>query len=183
MELMRLPAPLGGTSIDNPVADSRQKYAGADSVKCTVNLTQQFVESGDDLVGSIEWDYKEKGAVRQHHQASLKLKGDELQKHLPEAQECAMAQSREKGESRTLTTIAVAEYGFFFDFKADFHYHIHLRYCWPLDNMPSSCPCEELYIVENAQICKMSGFIHMRHDDTTDFLASSMKEVHNDVEV
>ena len=91
MKLMRLPACFGGMSLDDPVVDSRQKYA--DSVKCTVNLTQQIVESGDDLVGSIERDYKEKVAVRQHHQASLKLKADELQKHLPEAQQCALAQA------------------------------------------------------------------------------------------
>ena len=37
--------------------------------------------------------------------------------------------------------------------------------------------------MDHAQICKVSGFIHMRHNDPTDFLASCMKEVHNDVEV
>ena len=35
----------------------------------------------------------------------------------------------------------------------------------------------------HAQICKLSGFIHMRHDEVTNFLASCMKEIHNDVEV
>ena len=107
---------------------------------------------GDDLVGSIEGDYKEKVAVRQHHQALLKLKADELQKHLLEAQQRAMAQAREKGGSSTLTTIPVAEYGFSFDSKADFHDHIHLCYCWPLDNMPSSCPCGEQYTVDHADL-------------------------------
>ena len=93
-----------------------------------------------------------------------------------------MAQAREKGGSNTLTTIPVAEHGFF-DVKANFHDHIHLRYCWPLDNLPSICPCGERFTVDNAQICNLSGFIHMRHDDPTDFLASCMKEIHNDVEV
>ena len=32
--------------------------------------------------------------------------------------------------------------------------------------------------MDHAQICKLSGFIHMRHDDPTVFLASCMKEVH-----
>ena len=32
-------------------------------------------------------------------------------------------------------------------------------------------------------ICKLSGFIHMCHDDPTNFLASCMKEIHNDDEV
>ena len=39
------------------------------------------------------------------------------------------------------------------------------------------------FTVHHAQICKLAGFIHMRHDDTTDFLAKRMREVHNDVEV
>ena len=93
-----------------------------------------------------------------------------------------MALAREKGGSSTLNTIPVAEHGFFFDAKADFHDHINLRYCWPLENLPTTCPCGESYTVDYSQICKLSGFIHMRHDDTTNFLASCMKEIHNNVE-
>ena len=106
----------------------------------------------------------------------------DLQRRLPEPQQRAMALAREKGGSSTLNTIPVAEHGFFFDAKADFHDHINLRYCWPLENLPTTCPCGESYTVDHSQICKLSGFIHMRHDDTTNFLASCMKEIHNDVE-
>ena len=178
---MRLPARFGGMSFDDPVADSTRKHD--DSIQCTANLTQQILENGNDLMQSIELDRKRKVAVRQHHEAALKEKADDLQKHLPEAQQRAMAQAREEGGSSTLTTIPVAEHGYFFDVKADFHDHIHLRYCWPLDNLPSICPCGERFTVDHAQICKLSGFIHMRHDDPTVFLASCMKEVHNNVEV
>ena len=181
LELMRLPARFGGMSFDDPVVDSGCKHA--DSIECTANLTQQILENGADLMQSIELDCKRKAAVRQRHEVALKEKADDLQRRLPEAQQCAMAQSREKGGSSTLTTIPVAEHGFFFDAKADFHDHVHLRYCWPLDNLPSFCPCGERFTVDHAQICKVSGFIHMRHNDPTDFLASCMKEVYNDVEV
>ena len=105
-----------------------------------------------------------------------------MQRRLPEAQQRAMALARERGGSSVLNIIPVAEHGFFFNAKADFHDHIHLRYCWPLENLPSICPCGERFTVDHAQICKLSGFIHMQHDDTTDFLASCMKEIH-DVEV
>ena len=178
---MRLPARFGGMSFDDPVVDSGCKHA--DSIECTANLTQQILENGADLMQSIELDCRRRAAVRQHHEASLKVKADDLQRRLPEAQQRAMAQAREKGGSSTLATIPVAEHGFFFDAKADFHDHVHLRYCWPLDNLPSFCPCGERFTVDHAQICKLSGFIHMRHNDPTDFLASCMKEVYNDVEV
>ena len=52
----------------------------------------------------------------------------------------------------------------------------------PLDNLPPFCPCAEWFTVDYAQICKLSGFIHMCHDDPTHFLVTCMKEVHNDVE-
>ena len=181
LELMRLPARFGGMSFDDPVVDSGCKHAN--SIECTANLTQQILENGADLMQSIELDCKRKAAGRQRHEAALKEKADDLQRRLPEAQQCAMAQSREKGGSSTLTTIPVAEHGFFFDAKADFHDHVHLRYCWPLDNLSSFCPCGERFTVDHAQICKVSGFIHMCHNDPTDFLASCMKEVYNDVEV
>ena len=68
-------------------------------------------------------------AVRQRHDILYKIKADDLQRRLPEPQQRAMALAREKGGSSTLNTIPVAEHGFFFDAKADFHDHINLRYC------------------------------------------------------
>ena len=49
---------------------------------------------------------------------------------------------------------------------------------------PDSCPCGKPYSVDHAQICKLGGFIHRRHDDTVDLLAHRMKQGgYNDVEV
>ena len=108
---------------------------------------------------------------------------DAVQALLPDQLRHAMMVAREKGASSTLTTIPVAEHEFFFDVKSDFHDHVHLRYCWPIDNLPSVCAFGARFTVHRVQICKLVGFIHMRHDDTTDFLAKCMREVHNDVEV
>ena len=60
--------------------------------------------------------------------------------------------------------MTIAEHGFYFHVKSDFHDHIRLRYCWPLDNLPVSCPCGARFNVDHAQICKLSGFIHVRHN-------------------
>ena len=181
MELMRLPARFGGMAFDDPVVDSGRNHA--DSIQCTTNLSQQIMDNGNDLMESIDLDSKMKAIVRQRHEAVLKIKAVDLQRLLPEDLKRAMAQAREKGGSSTLTTLPVAEHGFFFNVKSDFHDHIHLRYCWPLDNLPSICPCGDRYTVDHAQICKLSGFIHMRHDDPTNFLASCMKEIYNDVKI
>ena len=122
-------------------------------------------------------------AIKRRHRTTLKAKADDLQSRLPEPQRRAVELAREKGGSSTLTTFPISEHGFFFEVKSDFHDHVHLRYCWPLANLPPTCPCGSRFTVDHAQICKLSGFIHMRHDDPTRFLAKCMKEVHNDVEL
>ena len=140
-------------------------------------------EPDDDVMWSIEQDTAQKAAVQQRNRAGATTRANDIQARLPPLQQRAMSLAREKGGSSTLTTIPVSEHGFCFDVKADFHDHIHLRYGWPLDRLPPNCPCGERFTVDHAQICKLSGFIHMRHDDVTDFIASCMKEIHNDVEV
>ena len=89
LELMRLPARFGGMSFDDPVVDSGCKHA--DSIECTANLTQQILENGAELMQSIELDRKKKAVMQQRHEASLKVKADDLQKCLPEVQQCALA--------------------------------------------------------------------------------------------
>lgn len=180
MEMMTLPAAYGGLSFDDPVADSSHKHA--DSLKCTANLTGLILK-GETQLPRIDPDRAAKEAVKRCHRTTLKIAADALQARLPEPQRRAMELAREKGASSILTTIPIVEHGFYFDVKSDFHDHVHLRYCWPIDNLPSTCPCGARYSVQHAQICKLAGFIHMRHDDTTNFLAKCLKVVHNDVEV
>ena len=97
--------------------------------------------------------------MRRQRQLNLTLMADAVQARLPDQLRRAMMVAREKGASSTLTTIPVAEHGFFFDVKSDFHDHVHLRYCWPIDNLPSVCACGTRFTVHHAQICKLAGFI------------------------
>ena len=68
-----------------------------------------------------------------------------------------------------------AWHGFCFEVEVDFHDHIHPCYGWPLDSLPSACHCGEKFSVDPVQICKLSGFIHMHHDEVNDFLAACIK--------
>ena len=168
-------------SFDDPVANSAWKHAA--SIECTANLAEQIKAGGSHVMESIQQDGVCKVAVRQHHRVSLKERADAVQAQLPPLQQRAMDVVQEKGASSMLTTIPVAEHGFCFEVKADFRDHICLRYGWPLDRLPASCPCGERFTIDHAQICKLAGFIHMCHDEVTDFLALCMKELHGDAEV
>lgn len=44
-------------------------------------------------------------------------------------------------------------------------------------------PCGSDYLVDHAHVCKLSGFIYMRHNDLTSFSQSALKKVYNDVEL
>jgi hypothetical protein len=57
-----------------------------------------------------------------------------------------------------------------------------LRYNWPLPNLPSTCKCGQPFDIDHAQICKLGGFIHSRHDDVRDLIATEIGSVLNDVE-
>ena len=181
MELMTLPARYGGMSFDDPEADSQWKHS--DSLECTATLTGLILDGESELPRNMDLDQEAKTAIKIRHRTILKTKADDLQSRLPEPQRRAMELAREKGGSSTLTTIPISEHGFFFEVKSDFHDHVHLRYCWPLENLPPTCPCGSRFTIDHAQICKLSGFIHMRHDDPTTFLAKCMREVHHDVEL
>ena len=181
MELVSLPARYGGMSFNDPVTDSSTKHT--ESLEYTAILTSLLVDGATELPVGGDLDQDAKAAIKARHRTALKEKADNIQSRLPDPQRRAMELAREKGGSSTLTTIPISEHGFCFDVKSDFHDHVHLRYCWPLDNLPPTCPCGANFTIDHAQICKLSGFIHMRHNDPTTFLAQCMKEVHQDVEL
>ena len=181
MELVSLPARYGGMSFNDPVTDSSTKHT--ESLECTAILTSLLVDGATELPVGGDLDQDAKAAIKARHRTALREKADNIQSRLPDPQRHAMELAREKGGSSTLTTIPISEHGFCFDVKSDFHDHVHLRYCWPPDNLPPTCPCGANFTIDHAQICKLSGFIHMRHNDPTTFLAQCMKEVHQDVEL
>ena len=181
MELLTLPASLGGMSFDDPIAESPRK--NADSIKCTARLTRLICDGEQHLPPSAIPGSTEKAEIRKRHQEQAFAAAEAIQERLPQPQRRAMEVARLKGASSILTTLPIAEHGFYFECKSDFFDMVHLRYCWPITNLPSTCPCGAQYSLNHSQICKLAGFVNMRHDDVTDFLAKCVKEVRNDVEV
>lgn len=100
--------------------------------------------SGDgesELPLEVDLDQDAKAAIKRHHHTNLEL-------------------GCEKGGSSTLTTIPTSEHGFF-EVKSDFHDHVPFHYCWPLDNLPRTCPCDSNFTIDHVQIHKLSGFINL----------------------
>ena len=154
-----------------------------DSIKCTARLTRLICDGEQHLPPSAIPGSTEKAEIRKRHQEQAFPAAEAILERLPQPQRRAMEVARLKGASSILTTLPIAEHGFYFECKSDLFDMVHLRYCWPITNLPSTCPCGAQYSLSHSQICKLAGFVKMRHDDATDFLAKCMKEVRNDEEV
>ena len=69
-------------AFDDPVVDTGRKHAV--SIEYPANFSQQIMDNRNDLMQSIEVDSKRQATVRQRHKAVLKIKADDLQRHLTE---------------------------------------------------------------------------------------------------
>ena len=49
--------------------------------------------------------------------------------------------------------------------KREFRDAIKLRYDWPVDDIPSTCVCGDIFTVGHAMICKRGGFVPQRHNE------------------
>ena len=143
MELLTLPASLGGMSFDDPIAELPRK--NADSIKCTARLTRLICDGEQHLPPSAIPGSTEKAEIRKRHQEQAFAAAEAIQERLPQPQRLAMEVARLKGASSILTTLPIAEHGFYFECKSDFFDMVHLRYCWPITNLPSTCPCGAQY--------------------------------------
>ena len=67
--------------------------------------------------------------------------------------------------------------------KKEFRDAVKLRYDWPIDDLPSSCVCGEVFTVDHIMICKRVGFVIQRHNELRDLGAELLSTVCNDVEI
>ena len=55
--------------------------------------------------------------------------------------------------------------------KSEFRDAVKLRYDWPIDDIPSICVYDDAFTVDHAMICKLGGFVIMRHNELRDLEA------------
>ena len=63
--------------------------------------------------------------------------------------------------------------------KREFLDAVKLRYDWPVDDIPSTCACGEVFTVDHFLICKLGGFCH---NELRDLEAELLSTVCSDVE-
>ena len=82
----------------------------------------------------------------------------------------ALELATEKVSSVWLTVLCFQYLGFNLN-KKEFRDAVKLRYDWPVEDIPSTCACEEAFSVDLSMICKLGGFITQRHNELRDLEA------------
>jgi len=179
--LFALPARHSGLGIDNPVLDSPHKFRA--SVKFTEALTDLLKSSQAKLSLDIAKQKQLKYAIKMDKEARLVAERAALRQRLPAEMQRAMDFANEKGASCAFTALPLLEQKFVFRSKRDFRDIVRMRYRKRILGLPTWCSCHTKYSLDHSQICKLGGFIHMRHNSETNLFARLAKQAFNDVEV
>ena len=175
-ELISLPPRLGRLGIINPIKAAVEEFKN--SVCLTEQLTKKIVEQDKD--GSINKD-SVKEARRGIAKQREKDQQEELQKILGGEQLGLYEKRRiemclEKGASNWLSALPLKEAGFSLN-KLEFRDAIALRYDLPVPRLPDICACGNEFTLDHAMICKIGGFVFLRHNELRDLTGNIMREV------
>ena len=177
-DMLALPASFGGAAIDNPSLESSHKHVASKTVTASlVSLIKQQISTAEPPA-----THETKKEIKKLNNDRHKLELQNLQQNLPIDQARSLDLAQQKGAAALITTKPLELYGLHLA-KNDFRDAILLRYGWPITELPSSCVCGKPFTVDHSQVCRVGGFVHMRHDNVRDLIAGHMKEVFNDVEV
>ena len=184
LELLRLPARLGGMGIPHLAAMAAEELTASRAMTegQVREILLQTTEHETSLVNSIHGD-----AVSVRNWAKTKRrKGEALrQKGLKEAWSSKAARIEllsAKGSSSWLTTLPLKEHGFWLS-KRDFRDALALRYEWTLPNTPLSCVCGRDFSPDHAMICPFGGFPTIRHNELRDIVGNLLSEVCSNVAI
>ena len=179
MNLLSLPARLGGIGVTLPSTNSSDNFKASLQVTAPLRL---LIESG---INSYSYEtladqMTAKTEVRRRRREEANLEADNLKNELPAPLQRAMDLAREKGSSSWLTALPLKEHGFTLH-KGAFADALALRYGWTPSKIPTNCVCGASFTVEHVLSCPWGGFPSIRHNEIRDITAILLTEVCSDV--
>ncbi len=179
--MLSLPYRFGGLGIQNPVETADHEYKT--SVAVTKNLTQQIIAQDMDVnkVNMVE-SRDTKRRLRAEKEVRLKQQADELKERMSVSQRRYFEGAQERGASSWLSSLPIKKLGYVLNMQ-EFRDAVYLRYGWEVKGIPKICACGKRNSTDHSLVCKLGGFVIMRHDAVRDVEASLMREVCKDVQV
>ena len=182
-ELLELPCRLGGMNLKNPVKTADKNYH--DSKHITRPLCDLIKHQDLNLEEGVLSIARAEVRKRSLEQAQKNDKNNSeehkviLEKLSPLYKRCVEL-ACQKGASIWLSTLPLAQFGFHLN-RQEFQDSICLRYGWPIANAAEFCECGQKNSIDHSLLCKLGGFVHMRHNEVRDEEAEFASEVCRDV--
>ena len=168
-KLIELPARLGGLGIMNPTKCATIYHNN--SLWITAPLTTLILQQEKASI---------KRLMRSERRSAQTEEARSLHEELPPKLQRSMDLGSEKGASRWLMSLPIADHNFALH-KGSFQDALCMRYGWQPSLMPSNCVCGVDFSIEHALSCSCGGLPSIQHNDIRDLTAKLLTEVCSNV--
>ena len=176
-DIIALPCSAGGLGLINPTECASRFYEN--SVKLTNKLKNAIIAKQDLIDYTNRTGRAEiSGSNRKHAKEALEIVYSRSENEMKRTLDLLQL----KGTSAWLTCLPSREQNFYMN-RNEFRDALCLRYGWHLKGMAQTCECGAANDIDHALICKLGGFVIMRHNAVRDVEADFLLNVCKDVSV
>ena len=179
-ELVTLTPAQGGLGIPDLTTEAPQQYSASKTFTKqhveSIKFQSEIMNTNKQLVEELKRD------LRTLKADNTKSKIESIDASLNPELLRLTQQARDKGASSWLSAIPLKDQGLTLN-KQEFRDSLRLRYNLPLQDLPSTCACRELFNVSHALSCKKAGFVARRHDGVRNLLTSLLSKKCKNVQV
>ena len=175
--ILAMPCRMGGIGVVNPVEEAQFEYANSRIL--TDTLRNAIMENGHSS-SEIESHDEARLFIRNLNNDRKKQKYASIISNCTPEMKRALELLQPKGTSTWLTSYPSLEHDVYYN-QEEFRDALCLRYSWPIKQMPLVCECGKTNDINHALICKLGGFVIMRHNAIRDLEAEFLDIVCKDV--